>query len=104
VKIISVPYMIQTSRSTNPTPSLSTTGDVVQPVFGTLATERNARFFPPGAIMRQSNLKSASFAARQNVEIASNAAPATKSSAAVKAYQQAGMLTLQHIETKSIIL
>ena len=104
MKIISAPYAIQSSRSMNPAQSLSTTDDVVQPVFGARATERDARFFQTDVIAHQSNLKTTSNSTYQILKIAPNGAPATKSSAAVKAYRQAEMLTLQHIETKSIIL
>jgi hypothetical protein len=86
---------------------LSTTDDgpsrSVQPVFGALATERDARFIQPDDITRQSRLGSTPFTAHQISEMSSNGTPTTKSAAA-KAYQQAEMLTLQHIETKSVIL
>jgi hypothetical protein len=92
----------------NPAPSLSTTDAgpprSVEPVFGALATERDARFFQPDMIARQSNRKSASFTAHQISEISSKGASATKASSAAKAYQQAEMLTLQHVETASVIL
>lgn len=91
-----------------PAPSLSTTGDgsshSVQPVFGALATEHDARFFLPDDVTRQNNLGSPSFATHHISEMSSDDAAATILSSVAKAYRQAEMLTLQHIETTSIIL
>jgi hypothetical protein len=76
----------------------------VKPVIGAIAAERDARFFGPDDVTGENNFKSTSLITHQVSRTSSDGNTAANSLSATKAYRQADLLSLQYIETRSIIL